>query len=273
MPYLGKPQSTNNPEIIRTTALLRIVGRRLGVETRFQFGQMIDNELAKRGYASSTQSGHWYGYIGGIRSLSQSRDRLLDSLSVIYSDANDLYLNGPSDLWTALWGGIDRLWALCRTQYSNLGPFIDDEAWGTSDKTHNRSFAETLRVFEAELLFAEAYREPLTIRHLTEAISLYRLHRHLDEVTHIPLDCVSAYRCIWMCLEDISIWSVLDELGVFNSVKNLLIAMETERLEISARYRTAIGIDQHLIYLFAEDPFSWFPTDARWDTVQPAEVI
>ena len=88
----------------------------MGVETRFQFGKTIDNELAKRGYASSTQSGHWYGYIGGIRSLSQSRDRLLDSLSVIYSDANDLYLNGPSDLWTALWGGIDRLWALCRTR-------------------------------------------------------------------------------------------------------------------------------------------------------------
>ncbi|MEM4988467.1 hypothetical protein V8G57_13805 [Collimonas sp. H4R21] len=250
---------STDPEIVRTVALLRLVAQRLGVSSRFKFGVAIDAALSDLGRVSHTQSGHWYGYIDGLRPLSRSRDKLLDSLCELFPDAADLYQEGPADLWRAMWGDPGVLWQLCRTRVSNHGSWDDDAIWSQIESgfIKEKTVGDALCEFEKNLLRVNANDESLTLRHLTEAVALYRLHQFLNSVAPSGLNGVGAYRCVSICLDDVNIWWELHQLGVFHSVRDMLTEIEIGRLSRERSYRLAVGIESHQIALYADDPLSW----------------
>jgi hypothetical protein len=205
-------QSAKDLEVVklRTRALLSTLIRKTECTNPNQFGDWVNRESENLGWPDTQTSNKWYHLLKG--KLKKPPLDVVSMLCQLFPDAEELYHDGPANLWRALWGDASDptvLWPLCRTRFSNMGPWNNDETWRELEAEHldERTFGETLRAFEGELLWAEVYKEPLTLRHLTEAIALYRLHHTINRLAVSDVDGSGAYRCVWRCLGDSDIGS------------------------------------------------------------------
>lgn len=261
---MARPTRTMTEQLrgrMRSVALMRELARRVGTENPHQFAGWFDKHTGM----DTQVSGKWrLNFIGG-RPLSPQQLQLLSRLD---SDVPRLYGDGPADLWRALWGDARQLWPLCRSRLTSLGPALDDSIWSEIEGEigDQRTFGSALREFEGELLLANAYSEPLTLRHLTEAIAFYRLHQHMNAIAPSDVDGVGACRCIHMCLEDAAVQSELTGLGIRDLLANHLADLELSRLEHESSYRAAVAADDLLGY--ARNPLTFVLHDTRWDALR-----
>jgi hypothetical protein len=255
---------------LRTRSLITALMERIGCANPHQFGAWINRESERLGWPDTQSSNKWYHLLDG--KLKKHPVEVVSMLSQLFPDAEQLYHDGPAGLWRALWGDArdpSVLWPLCRTRFSNFGPWFDAPDWKEieADFLNERTFGETLREFEGELLFAMAHGESLTLNHLTEAISLYRLHQVTNCLAVSDIDGVGAYRCIRHCLDDIEIWSQLNSYDGFYFVRDELVDMEIGRLTSERSYLESVGIQKHHAMLYADDPLPWIDSDVRWSTL------
>lgn len=200
---MARPARTMTEQLrgkMRAVALMRELARRVGVENPDQFAGWFDKHTGM----DTQASGKWRLNFIGDRPLSPQQLQLLSRLD---GDVARLHSDGPADLWQALWGDVRELWPLCRTRFSNVGPMLDDRTWSEIEEefVDEKTYGAALREFEGELLLADAYGEPLTLRYLTEAIALYRLHQHMNSIAPSDVDGVGTYRSVCMCLDDTAV--------------------------------------------------------------------
>ncbi|SAK41867.1 hypothetical protein AWB79_00499 [Caballeronia hypogeia] len=252
---------------LQTRTLIRVLTKRIGRKNVNQFGDWVNCESVRLGWKDTQSSNKWAKLDSG--KFKNPPVKPIQMLSQLFDDAESVYINGPANLWQALWGDAtdpNVLWPLCRTRFASCGPWIDEPTWEAIKSEYNdeRTFLETMRAFEGELLFALKCKEPITLNHLTESIALYRLHQITNTLTVSNVDGVGAYRCIRHCLDDVHLWHELHSYGAFRLINDELIDMEINRLAAERSYRTSIGIDRHLIQMYADDPLPWIEDDDRW---------
>ena len=265
---MARPTRTTTEQLrggMRAVALMRELAARIGAENPHQFAGWFDERTGMETQAS----GKWRLNFSGDRPLSGQQLQLLSRLD---SDVARLHNDGPADLWLALWGDVRELWPLCRTRLNNLGPMLEDRTWLVivDEFDDEKSYGATLREFEGELLLADAYREPLTLRHLTEAIVLYRLHQHMNSIAPSDVDGVGMYRCMHICMNDVVVRNELSQLGIYDLLVDQLAELEFGRLGNEKSYRTAIATDDVAGYV--RNPRAFVSDDARWDALRFAWV-
>ena len=202
---------------MRAAALMNALAWRVGAENPHQFAKCFDQRTGME-----TQSSRkWRLNFSGDKPLSRQQ---LQFLSRFDADADRLYQVGPADLWQAMWGDVRDLWRLCRTRLTSCGPALDEQTWSAIADVAavEKTFGEVLAEFEGELLLAEAYGEPLTLRHLTEAVVLYRLHRETNALIPLGIDGDGACRDVRLCLDDENVAAELRRLGILNGVRKEL---------------------------------------------------
>lgn len=207
-------------EGMRSAALMHTLARRVGAENPHQFADYFDRQTGM----TTQASGKWRLNFAGMKPLSLQQVQLLSRLE---PDVRRLCEAGPADLWLALWGEEHDLWSLCRTRFTPVGPTLDDRTWTivVREFDSERTFDEALAEFEGEFLLAEAYGEPLSLRHLTEAVALYRLHEAASALMPLGIDGDGLCRCIRLCVEDDAVKTELQQLGVFDGVHRELASL------------------------------------------------
>lgn len=261
---MARPTRTMTEQMrgrMRAVALMRELSRRIGAENPHQFAGWFDERTGM----DTQASGKWRMNFSGDRPLSPQQLQLLSRLD---GDLARLHGAGPADLWQALWGDVRELWSLCRTRFSNHGPMLDDRIWSAIGDAFSdeKPFSSALREFEGELLLADAYREPLTLRHLTESVAFYRLHQHMNSIAPSDVDGIGAYRSVCMCLDDTAVRNELELLGIYELVANQLTSMELDRFESEASYRAALGV--HDLAGYISNPQAMISADSRWDALR-----
>ncbi|MDR5803493.1 hypothetical protein [Caballeronia sp. LZ001] len=252
---------------LQTRTLIRFLMKRIGCENVNQFGIWVNCESVRLGWKDTHNSNKWRKLDDG--DFIRPPVKLVQMLGQLFDDAAHIYINGPANLWQSLWGDAtdpNVLWPLCRTRFSNYGPWLDETTWEAiqSELCNERTFYETIRAFEGELLLAIAYEEPLTLNHLTEAIALYRLHQITNTLTVSNVDGAGAYRCIQICLGNKGVYRELQSYLAFDFIHAELVKMERRRLVAERSYRLSIGIEQNLIDKYVENPLACIEEDDRW---------
>lgn len=265
-------QSSKDIEIakLRTRALIKTLMDEARRDNPNQFGAWINRESERLGWPDTQSSNKWYQLMDG--KLKKPPVDVLHMLSQLFPHAEKLYHDGPSNLWRALWGDArdpNVLWPLCRTRFSDDGPWHKETTWNEIEAkfVNERTFHETIREFEGQLLLAIAYNEYLTFNHLTEAIALYRLHQAINSLAVSDVDGVGAYRCVRLCLAGCVVKLFLDRFDGYNFVRDELVNMEVCRLTTEQSYFESVGIQRHEVLMYAMDPLSWIDDDRRWKSL------
>lgn len=260
---MARPTRTTTEQLrggMRAVALMRELAKRVGAENPHQFAGWFDEHTGM----DTQASGKWRLNFSGDRPLSPQQLQLLSRLD---GEVARLHSNGPAELWRALWGDVCELWSLCRSRFTNDGPMLDDRIWSAieGEFVNEKPFGSALREFEGELLLADAYREPLTLRHLTEAIAFYRLHQRMNSLAPSEVDGVGLYRCVRMCLDDIDVLYKLSLLGIYADVVSELEDMEFWRLRRDKSCRMIIATDDLADYV--GNPRAFVTDDSRWESL------
>lgn len=252
---MARPARSKREELrggMRSASLMHQLASRLGAKNPYHFARLFDDETG----LDTKWTGKWRKNFNGEKPLSEGQLRLLSCLD---PSVTRLHAEGPSNLWTALWGDVSDLWPLCRARYCSV---FDDRLWSQIDSefefSNERSRHGALQVLEDEITAAEDYGEPLFLSHFTESIMLYRLFGHAN-IASPDVPGVWAYRCIHRCLDSIDIWYELEQLGIFHGVQQEVTGMEICRLGSESRYRDELGLEMHQIALYADDPLAWEP--------------
>lgn len=173
--------------------------------------------------------------------------------------APELFAQGPSNLWIALWGhenALDRLWELYPpdSQY--------DGAWGTA-----ADFEDVVTDLEMCLYSNYDSGLALTTTDLGRALVIYRLQEaHSSSYCH----GIRAYLCVRLALAEHYPW--LRAWGVFDDLSSYIVGLEDQRISADGSYRRAIQ-EHYKAYgtfnvgMFVENPFwyllDWRPHQAR----------
>lgn len=211
-----KTTAERQREITRSKALVHMLRDRMGETSVYGFAGRYDGLM--QGASNTQDSKKWRPVFSGKQPLTA---RTLASLSELFPDAAQLHQDGPADLWRAMWGTLEESRAVVAD---------DLNAW--------RSFDVALAEFEADLLLAESYTEPLTLQHLAKAVALHRLHHDL-----LGLDGGGTCRCVRRCLDDENVQAALRRLAVLDEVRANLAVI-------------------------AGDPLACVPADQRWDALE-----
>lgn len=266
--------------------------RRVGAENTNQFASWFDSETrhwSKRPQRRAKSSEavqlpetqnqkKWYRIIEGRQAVSE---RSLSELRRLFPDAKNYFFSGHSRLFEAMWGDIDELWDIASfTGHSlelpglgslNHTPQLIDphtlETWVDA----SLPFTEALYNFECSLYGRLQFGESLTIRDLSEAIALYRIHIAISRLC--LTDGVGAYRCVRMCLDSEDVAANLKSLGahrakidIFEAVSTELLHAERFRLRSEPAYQMSIGVDTTDHY--AVNPFAYCSHEARMQTLR-----
>lgn len=265
---MARPTRTTTEQLrggMRAAALMRELAKRVGAVNPHQFAGRFDEHTGM----DTQASGKWRLNFSGDRPLSPQQLQLLSRLDGGVARLHD---DGPADLWRALWGDVHELWPLCRSRFCGVGPMLNDRTWSEIEGEFGdeKSFGSALREFEGELLLADAYCEPLTLRHLTEAIALYRVHQYMNSIAPSAVDGVGTYLCMFMCMDDVAVRNELSKLGICELLAGQLAGMELDRLEHQRSYRAAVGVNDFAGYV--SNPRAFVSDDSRWKALNFAWV-
>ncbi|MDE1181488.1 hypothetical protein [Paraburkholderia sp.] len=263
---------------VRTRTMLVMLMQFLRCANVNQFGAWVNARSERLGWPDTQYSNKWYQLFDGkIKRPPVGVVRMLEQL---FGRAEKYYHDGPANLWRALWGDArdsNILWKLCRTRIERDSNWTDDFSWRyiEAKSTKEKTFRQTLFDFEVDLLCAieSPSGVELTLRHLTEAVALYRLHRALNHLAVSDVDGVGAYRCVVCCLEDNEISSKLRDYGAYDFVRSELEALEYDRLTTEQLYLASVGIERHEVLEYARNPLQFIDNEARWKALGLDELI
>ncbi|MBD8872874.1 hypothetical protein [Rhodanobacter sp. DHB23] len=244
--------------IMKSVALMHSLMERTDSDNVGGFSRLYDELTASvalpRGggqVASSSESKKWYPVAKGLQPITMAA---LSSLRRVFPDAEQLYDQGPSDLWKALWGSEVELWPICRTT-----KFDGDLLLGDCE-----TFQEALLEFEADMLLAEAYEIPMDLSRLVVAVALYRLYCYLNHLAPLDLDGAGLYRCVGLCLGNGYIRLRLKQLGVYEDFNSELLKMEQSRLHRRGAEIDLLATVNTNLEGYLKDPVRSLTADQRW---------
>ncbi|UZF34541.1 hypothetical protein [Ralstonia pseudosolanacearum] len=172
----------------------------------------------------------------------QNKRRREESLCAL-----ELFEQGPSNLWTALWGhesALDRLWEL----YPPDSEY--DGAWGAA-----ADFEEVITDLEMCLYGNYDSGVALTTTDLGRAVVVYRLQEaHSSRYCH----GIRAYLCVRLALANHYPW--LRAWGIFDDLSCYIVGLEGQRVSEDGGYRRAVQ-EHYKAYgpfdvgMFVENPF------------------
>lgn len=260
---------------LRTKALLNELSLRVRMPFPDTFAKWFDQEMITKGLynrANTAESNRWVGSFKGHIALQNEQ---LDLLHELFSDAQDLYHNGPSNLWDVLWGEPDQLWKSCKTRVDANAHFMNDKSWNEALSKYGNQYdiCEALRVFEGEIILAtETDYHDLPFGYFIEALALYRLHTHAISLFKINSDGIGAYRSLFQCISNGDIKIRLLLLGIFLDIRDELIRMEIIKLQSYPDYCEKAGLryppSDDAARKYASDPLAIHPNSERWDDLK-----
>lgn len=272
-----KQSSSSEKEIrlyrnrLRTKALMHELSLRVSMPFSDTFAYWFDQEMMSKGLykrANTAESNRWVRSFKGRTALQKEQ---LDLLQELFSDAQDFYYKGPSNLWTALWGDVDELWPLCKTRIDTMAHFksYKDRECALLQEDSELDICEALRLFEGEIMLAtETNYHDLPIGYLIEAIALYRLHSHASQILTLNTDGVGTYRSVFQCLFNATIKIELSKLDILDDIKREMARMEENKIQTSKKYCLAIGIayppSKEAARKYANNPLAMHPNEERW---------
>lgn len=278
--------------------------RRTGSANPNQFAQWFDDATAswtceelhedgpdekiKQVTATKDQK-KWYRIVRGQQALSE---RALRQLTTLFPDARQYFLEGPDQLWEALWGPVDRLWDVCACIGIDT-PFVpnpesDDGVTliGTTYAGPELRFDASLYNFERRFFQLNYYPkdDEIQLLDLAHAIAFYRLHQAVNALAQT--DGVGAYRCVRMCMDARELWDQFVAFNTFSSfcvyaaINNELTAIEIRRLKNEPSYRKSVGIDLDDIEEYSKWPSTFCTSQQRmeilrippWSPFQPSKT-
>ena len=196
---ITKSTAERRRQIARSMALLRTLSKREGTTSVYGFAEKYDALASPMNPTRDQGKNGWQALFNGTRPVSASRLRTLSSVEA-WSDAIDLFENGPANLWKAMWGPCEQLRLVIADE-------LDE--W--------RSFDQAVAEFEGELLLAHEYGVPLTLVHLAKAIALYRLQ---SDILGLGDSVVSDG--VAQCLRNEVVQTEMERLGVRQTVNKEL---------------------------------------------------
>lgn len=260
---------------LRTKALVNELSLRVTLPFADTFARWFDQEMVKKGLynrANTAESNRWTGSFKGRTALQNEQLALLQEL---FSDAQDLFHKGPSNIWHALWGETDQLWELCKTRINADAHFTDDKSSNDElyDQNNQYDICEALRIFEGEVMLAtESNFHELPFGYFIEAIALYRLHTHAIRLFKINSDGIGAYRSLFQCISNSDIKLRLILLGILDDLKDEIIRMETIKLQSYPDYCEKAGLryppSDDAARKYASDPLAIHTNSERWDDLK-----
>lgn len=87
---------------LRTIALMNYLRMDARASSPYQFSCIISQETESLGWPDIVESNRLYKYFRG--DVRRHPTQILNLLSQIFKNTEDIYWNGPEDLWSALWG-------------------------------------------------------------------------------------------------------------------------------------------------------------------------
>ena len=194
-----KSNAERRRQIARSVALLRTLSKREGTTSIYGFAEKYDALASPMNPTRDQGKNGWQALFNGTRPVSASRLRALSSVEA-WSDAINLFENGPANLWKAMWGPCEQLRLVIADE-------LDE--W--------RSFDQAVAEFEGELLLAHEYGVPLTLVHLAKAIALYRLQSDI-----LGLGDSVVGDGVAQCLRNEVVQTEMERLGVRQTVNEEL---------------------------------------------------
>lgn len=274
---MTKQSSSREKEIrlyrnrLRTKALMYELSLRESMPFSDTFAHWFDQEMMNKGLhkrANTAESNRWVRSFKGKTALQKEQ---LDLLQELFSDAQEYYYKGPSNLWTALWGEVDELWKLCKTRADTMAHFkpYKDHELANLQEDSTLDICEALRLFEGEIMLAtETHYHDLPIGYLIEAIALYRIHNHASKILTLNTDGIGAYRSVYQCLFNATIKLDLLKLDILDDVKNEIMQTEEDKIRNNKKYCIAIGFayppSREAIEQYTNNPLAIYPNEGRW---------
>ena len=222
---------------IRTVSLMHELSSRAGTDNPNQFAKWYDAQQSSESRATTEASGKWRRNFSGQASL---KDEQLDLLCSLFPDARKFYEDGPGNLWQALWGNVEELWDICKSD-RHAGPELP--------------FFESVAYIEFTIYGVSG----LNLVDLARSIAIYRIHMEINRLART--DGVGAYRCVRMCLNDANLKQELEALGVHGRLHWYLYHIEIYRLISEDSYRDMVGADDLVDY--AMNPQAFCSTEQR----------
>jgi hypothetical protein len=264
--------------------------RRTGSANPNQFAQWFDDATASWTCDESHEHGpdekqitatkdqkKWYRITRGQQALSE---RALGQLARLFPDARQFFLEGPDQLWEALWGPVHRLWDVCACVAYDT-PFVPNSdpddgitVVGTTFAGPSLKFDESLYNFECGFFRLNEcpLDDEIQLFDLSNSIAFYRLHQAVNALAQT--DGVGAYRCVRMCMDARELWdqfvafSTFSSFCVFEAINSELTEIEIRRLRNEPSYRKSVGIDVDDIEEYAKWPTTFCTNQQRMEILR-----
>jgi hypothetical protein len=197
---------------IRTVSVMNQLAIKIGANNPNHFSRIFDEVTGE----DTQSSGLWRQNFSGKRPLS---DKQLDRLLCIDAQVKKLYIEGPSKLWVAMWGDV-----------SDLIEIIRD---------YNTNFSQMPFHFitkQVPYLIRDVADGGRVLGDLVWAISYYRYLKEMQPSVLVDIENYPVIQasCAWVllesCINDSSVASELNVLGIRAQVTNELSAQELERM-------------------------------------------
>lgn len=111
---------------LRTIALMNHLRMGAGASSPYQLSCIIDQEAKSLGWPDMVESNRLYKYFRG--DVRRHPIQILNLLSQLFQDAEDIYWSGPEDLWSALWGEAHQTSTIVKTISKTLEQSTTEEA-------------------------------------------------------------------------------------------------------------------------------------------------
>jgi hypothetical protein len=111
---------------LRTIALMNQLRMGAGASSPYQLSCIIDQESRSLGWPDMVESNRLYKYFRG--DVRRHPIQILNLLSQLFPNAENIYWSGPKDLWSALWGDAHQTSSIVKTFSKTLEQSTTEEA-------------------------------------------------------------------------------------------------------------------------------------------------
>lgn len=189
--------SENNGDLcrikLRTIALMNRLRMGAGASSPYQLSCLIGQKTKSLGWPDMVESNRLYKYFRG--DVRRHPTQILNLLSQIFPNAEDIYWNGPEEIWSAMWGEPHQTSTIVKAISKNLEHSTTEEALNKvfMDYLVHGSFSLTSTIAAYKYLattdpygrLGDGYgfgRAFSIYRQLTTILKLNEIKKHLSEL-------------------------------------------------------------------------------------------
>jgi len=178
---------------LRTIALMNHLRMGAGASSPYQLSCIIGQETKSLGWPDMVESNRLYKYFRG--DARRHPTQILNLLSQLFQNAEDIYWSGPEDIWSALWGeahqtstivkAFSKILERSTTEEALNKVFMDYLAHGSFSLTSTIAAYRYLATTDPYGRFGDGYgfgRAFSIYRQLTKILKFNEIKKHLSEL-------------------------------------------------------------------------------------------